>query len=570
MASCCEKSASRARLFVRALFISLNPFSLILFLSRVLRNTGWKFFILLVDINFAVRGIAMGLAEASWLPYLKTLGYDAELFQRVAALANIPWGLKGVIAAASDIAPVGGYSKKYYAVAACILGVLGAAIPAFVPVDAVSGRTWLPCVSILLLAFEYAVLELMCGGVCCALMNRNSEIKADLVSFSVICFICGVTVGHAIAGPISDGFGARVNYQVVLPVAGQVVFLILFNFLCEEPVKPFRFMTEKIANHKGVFTMSLVLAVVSIALTIFTIVRIEWLSVVCCVISGFVICFFLFLTLPRRLAMFNLYQFLWSAAPLSIKGGLDYFFTATPECLPDGPHFDYTYYLTYTAVLNATATIIAVWLFQNFFLGWSYVQVAWVTAIVKAVASLFDFVIVTRMNVRAGISDAVVFFLGDAIVYQVVRTLSNMPGYILTAKLCPKGLEVTALSIMDGITHLGYNIAAELGAAVMRLANITAADEDRCNFDNLPTLVLVLNLGVPLLLCPVGFWLLPAGPIAGPLDKAIEGAREANPTPSSDAHVADEHEQGLSGTEAVVSSEQRSEGATVLLPGTLE
>ncbi|PHJ20780.1 bt1 family protein, partial [Cystoisospora suis] len=502
MACCYKRSAFRAKRLTAAALSPLNPLHLAHFVSRVLSNAGWKFFTLLIDINFVVRGIAMGLAEASWLPYLKALGYDAELFQRVAALADIPWGLKGLVAAASDIAPVGGYSKKNYAVAACLVGVVGASIPAFVPARLVSVHVWLAGAAILFLAFEYAVVELMCGGVCCAHMNRNPEIKADLISFSVICFISGVTLGHAIAGPISDKFGALVNYRIVLPLAGQVVVLLLFNFLCEEPVRPFRFMTEKIAQHRGVFTMSLVLAVVSIALAVFTIVRVEWLCVACSVASGFVICCFLFMTLPRRLAKFNLYQFLWSAAPLSIKGGLDYFFTATPECLRDGPHFDYTYYLTYTAVLNAVATLVAVWLFQTVLLNRSYVQVAWVTAILKAVASLFDFVIVTRLNVRAGISDAVVFFLGDAIVYQVVRTLSNMPGYMLTAKLCPKGLEVTALSIMDGITHLGYNIAAELGAAVMRLANITAGSGDGCNFENLPTLVLVFNLGVPLLLCP--------------------------------------------------------------------
>lgn len=127
--------------------------------------------------------------------------------------------------------------------------------------------------------------------------------------------------------------------------------------------------------------------------------------------------------LPPKLGNANLYMFLSSASYLSISGAIDYFFTANPICLHDGPHFEYTYYLTYTAIAGSIAGIVGVSLFQTYLSRGPFRRAFWFTAILKVVASFFDIVIVKRLNVQYGIGDKVAFMLGDAIIYNVAAIL---------------------------------------------------------------------------------------------------------------------------------------------------
>lgn len=70
--------------------------------------------------------------------------------------------------------------------------------------------------------------------------------------------------------------------------------------------------------------------------------------------------------LPPKLGNANLYMFLSSASYLSISGAIDYFFTANAKCLTNGPHFEYTYYLTWTSIAVCIAGMVGVSLFQTY------------------------------------------------------------------------------------------------------------------------------------------------------------------------------------------------------------
>ena len=39
-------------------------------------------------------------------------------------------------------------------------------------------------------------------------------------------------------------------------------------------------------------------------------------------------------------------------------------YTADEDCVPGGPHFDYTYYITYTTIVGAVSGLVGVAIFQ--------------------------------------------------------------------------------------------------------------------------------------------------------------------------------------------------------------
>ncbi|KFH03968.1 BT1 family protein [Toxoplasma gondii MAS] len=514
------------------LLTALNPLHLCSFLSRVIQHGGGKFFVLLISVYMLVRGAVGGMAQAALLPYFRERSYDAIAYQRVDAIANIPFCLKGLMGSLSDALPLGGYRKKYYMVLAALAGVLGVCLFSFVSDTFSTRHIWLATVSIFLIFFEIATCELMCAGMYSELMSTNSTVKSDFVTFAFFNYTVGNLFGRGISGVITDAASAQTVYRVALPLAAQVLIPLTLNFMPEKR-GPFCVATEKLLESRGMFLMALMVAAVSVGLAIVSLTSIGGLAFGYCIFGFGFLSVLLFRTLPLRMAKCNMYLFCWAVGNISISGALDYFFTAAPACLPDGPHFDYKYYSTYTTLLGALATLLALWGFHNFLVEWTYVQVAWVTSVVKALAALFDYIIVRRLNVLAGIPDAAIYFFGDAIVVNLIRTLHNVPEYMLIAKLCPRGLEVTAYAILDGISYAGYNIAAQVGALLTSRANVATTEAEGCDFSNLGMLVLATQVAVPICLAPLASILLPRVPISADLSSEETQSpdnRERSPT----------------------------------------
>lgn len=118
----------------------------------------------------------------------------------------------------------------------------------------------------------------------------------------------------------------------------------------------------------------------------------------------------LYLTSRTVLAMLIRLQALY----VNIGGASDFWFTAGPECVPNGPHFSYVYYITYASLVGSAAGMVGVALFQAFLSQGTFRRAFCTTLLLKLVASLFDLFIITRDNIRFGIPDKVAFMLGDA------------------------------------------------------------------------------------------------------------------------------------------------------------
>ena len=93
------------------------------------------------------------------------------------------------------------------------------------------------------------------------------------------------------------------------------------------------------------------------------------------------------------MAKYNVFLFICGVFNASISGALDFFYTAAaPACMPGGPNFSDTYYSAYTALIGPVAQwvgIVGIFLYQQFLSGWTFRYVFWLTAAIRALASLF-------------------------------------------------------------------------------------------------------------------------------------------------------------------------------------
>ncbi|CBZ50881.1 putative BT1 transmembrane domain-containing protein [Neospora caninum Liverpool] len=511
----------------------INPVNLLRFAARVRRHVGSPFFLLLLSVFGGVRGILYGLTHRSLLPYLKSIDQDAATYQGIDALGTVIWGMMGVVGTISDSVPLGGYHKRYYMLIANVVGVCGVTLLATCPAHLVAQNVWIVGLAMFLICTQMSTLVLMCSGKYSEMMEKNPEMKADIVTFVFMCWMVGNLIGTSIVGPISDAVGTQPLYYLALPIAAQSVVPIVLGFLPEEKVQ-FRILTNKLLGHKRFFLMALAIGVAATGVVVITIAFPGSSAVMipyCSLVSVFLIALCLF-CLPPKLAKCNLYLFLWGLVNVSVSGALDFFYTASPKCLPDGPHFDYTYYATYISVAGALANWAGIWVFHSFLADWTFRHVFWLSIAVRAVASLFDYVMVLRLNLYIGIPDKFMYLFGDAIILNLVNTLNHMPGYILTSRLCPTGLESTAYAVMDGMSHLGWNFSKQFGVFATELAGIATGENSPggCDFNNLGNLALITQVALPLLAIPLSFLLLPNSPMSERVRQDLDENVEADKT----------------------------------------
>lgn len=202
-------------------------------------------------------------------------------------------------------------------------------------------------------------------------------------------------------------------------------------------------------------------------------------------------------------------MFLTSAMNLQLRGALDVFYTGDEKCLPGGPNFDNTFYLSWSVMVGSIAGVVGVSLFQMILSRTWYRRAFWTTTLLQVVAAIVDIAIVERWNRRAGISDKVFYLLGDTIIQEVVLMLDWMPAIVLTSKLCPLGVESTVYALLAGFQNFGSSVASALGVLALDVGGIKTPDDALCDFSNLTWLIIIGHMVLPLLTIPLTFWLIP-------------------------------------------------------------
>ena len=398
-------------------------------------------------IVYFVQGI-LGLARLAVSFFLKDdIALSPAEVSAMMGIAALPWTIKPVFGFLSDGLPIFRYRRRPYLI---LSGVLGAV--AWLCMATIVHTALAATITILLTSLSVAISDVIVDSLVVERARAESQGNvgtlqslawgASAVGGVITAYLGGLLLEHTSTRVI---FGITATFPLV--VCG-VAWLI-----AEDPV------TEK-SNLKVVADqVRLLKQAVS--------QKVIWMPA--------------------------LFLFLWQATPTADSA---FFFFSTNE-LSFAPEF-----LGRVRLVTSLASLIGIWIFQRFLKEVSFRRIFGWSIVISSALGMTTLLLVTHANRSFGIDDHW-FSLGDSLVLSVAGQIAFMPVLVLSARLCPPGVEATLFALLMSIVNLAGLLSHELGALLTHQLGVSETD-----FENLWLLVLLTNLTTLLPLPLLG--LLPA------------------------------------------------------------
>lgn len=389
---------------------------------------------------YFVQGI-LGLARLAVSFFLKDeLGMSPAEVSAMLGVVALPWIIKPLYGFMSDGLPIFGYRRRPYIL---ISGLLG--MSAWVSLATIVHTPLAATGAIALCSLSAAVSDVIADSL--VVERARKESVTDAGSLQSLSW--GTT---ALGGLIT----AYLSGYLLQHFSTQTIFLISASFPLILSATAWLIAEEKTTKKTDFETVKDQLKQLRQAVTQKTI----WLPAA--------------------------FLFLLQATPSSDSA---FFFFTTNE-LGFQPEF-----LGRVRLVTSIASLAGVWLFQRFLKTVPFrVIFGWSTVLATALG-MTTLLLVTHANRALGIDDQW-FSIGDSLILTVIGQIAYMPLLVLSARLCPPGVEATLFALLMSITNLAGLLSHEGGALLTHLLGIT----DR-NFDNLWLLVIITNLStlLPLL-----------------------------------------------------------------------
>jgi hypothetical protein len=230
----------------------------------------------------------------------------------------------------------------------------------------------------------------------------------------------------------------------------------------------------------------------------------------CCVSIAAVLCCAIYWCLEKKVAMVLLYLFIDRFVNVNVSRAKMYWYTEGNECVPNGPHFGYVFFIVATFLVALTAQAIGIWLFQRF-LARSNVRLVFLVSIVtKIIAKFTDIWIITRTNLRMGIGDHSAYVFSEGVIEGIAFILNYMPSSVVLAKFAEKDIESTLFTLLAGTVNVAQALAVTVGSSAMTFVGIhTDLVAGKCNFDQLIPLLMICGVVLPLFSVPFIYLLVP-------------------------------------------------------------
>lgn len=424
---------------------------------------------------YFVQGI-LGLARLAVSFFLKDdLHLSPANVAALSGIASLPWIIKPLFGFMSDGLPIFGYRRRPYLVLSGLLGTFSWLAFATV-VDSAPKAT----LAILCASASVAISDVIADSIIVERARQESLGKAgSLQSLSWVCSALGGLITAYLSGKLLEH------------CSRQTVFGITASFPLLVSAVAWLIAEEKIDRQKTNSKTEKALVVNQIEQL--------WVAIK-----------------QKSIWLPALFLFIWQATPTSESA---FFFFVTNE-LGFKPEF-----LGTVRLVTSLASLIGIWMFQRFFktipfrtiLGWS--------TLISATLGMTTLLLVTHANRSLGIDDRW-FSLGDNLILTVIGQITWMPVLVLSARLCPEGIEATLFALLMSIWNLSGLVSQELGALLTSWLGVTET-----NFDNLWLLVIITNLST---LFPLPFlgWL----PAVDPKEMEEVGVRSDSLPPAEAFH----------------------------------
>lgn len=400
---------------------------------------------------YFVQGI-LNLSRLAVSFFLKDdLGLAPAEVAALTGLAAFPWVIKPLFGFLSDGFPLFGYRRRPYLI---ISGLLGCA--AWVSMATFVQTPWLAAGMIILSSLSVAISDVIVDSV---VVERAREESLDQVgSLQALTWAVsavGSLVTAYLSGWLLEEFSTRVVFGVTacFPLLVSAIALLII----EQP-RPSVSIRETTANIGGQ-------------------IKILWQTM-----------------RQKTILLPTMFIFIWQATPSADSA---FFFFATNE-LNFNPEF-----LGRVRLATSLAALLGIGIYQKFLKQVSFRNMLGWSTVISAVLGMTTLLLVTHANRSLGIGDRW-FSLGDNLILTVVGQIAFMPVLVLSARLCPKGVEATMFALLMSIWNLAGLLSHELGALLTQWLGVTES-----NFDRLWLLVTITNVST---LLPLIFvkW-LPAG-----------------------------------------------------------
>lgn len=382
---------------------------------------------------YFVQGI-LGLARLAISFFLKDdLNLGPAEVAALTGLATLPWTIKPLFGFLSDGLPIFGYRRRPYLF---LSGLVGTA--AWLVLATLAHTVWLAAAMILLSSMSIAIADVIVDSLVVERARQESQSEAGtLQSLSWGTSALGGLLTAYLGGLLLEHTSTRVVFAITATF--PLIVSIVAWLISEEPAQ------EK-SNAQNVWS------------------QIKQLK------SAFS---------QRAIWMPALFLFLWQSTPSADAA----FFFFTTNDLGFEPEF-----LGRVRLVTSLAALIGIAIFQRFLKAVPFRSIfAWST-VLAALGGMTTLLLVTHANRSLAIDDRW-FCLGDSAILTVMGQIAFMPVLVLSARLCPPGVEATLFALLMSIVNLAGLVSHELGALLTQWLHVTETD-----FANLWLLVTITNL----------------------------------------------------------------------------
>lgn len=401
-------------------------------------------------IVYFVQGI-LGLARLAISFFLKDeLALGPAQVAALFGIAALPWVIKPLFGFLSDGLPLFGYKRRPYLV---LSGLMGTA--AWLSLATVVHSALAATAAILLSSLSVAIGDVIVDSLVVERARGESLSKSG----SLQSLTWGASaVGGLITAYLSGWLLQHLGTQAVFAITASFPLLVsaVAWLIVEEKVTT-RLDTASVFNQikqlRGAITQKAI-----------------WLP------TAFI--------------------FIWQATP-SADSAFFYFSTNELGFTPE--------FLGRVRLVTSIASLFGIWLFQRFLKNIPFRYLMGTTTVISSALGMTALLLVTHTNRTLGIDDHW-FSLGDSLILTVMGQITFMPILILSARLCPEGVEATLFALLMSIFNMAGLVSHELGALLTHFLGVTES-----NFDQLWLLIVITNVS-SLLPLPFLGWLPAADP----------------------------------------------------------
>ena len=462
----------------------------------------FKLLLYIFFVNFFLTGILYQCIKWITLPLFKSYGFAADVTQLYTAVVFIPYSCKPIFGILSDSISIFGYNKKYWLLSIIILSVLFS-------FSLFSLKFAIIILTFIIYNFQISVTDLLTEATYTSIMKKNPETGSDIVLYTNVCKNIGQLLALAFLGPLVDKNYYWVLYIIMVLSSFSILFPTILNWLNETKINEnyVKLNKDLLLKNKREFSLIFFTGIFSLLVSLIS----TFIPVYATLIISFFLLFFIilgsFFSFDVKTFYIIMYLIIVKISKPSLGSAMDYFYTANPTCLPDGPHFDFKYYITYTGVLGTIITLLSIILYKLFLSKKKFRYVLIITSILISLSGISDLLIVTRVNLKMGISDSAFYIFGEAIVEKTISTLYLICISTLISKTCKDKMESSTYAFLSSINEFSTFISKIEGIVIFNSAGIKTLVP--CDFSNLWILILCCHIIPPIIIGIPSVFLIP-------------------------------------------------------------